>query len=97
MNMNWSSFKNPYGVLVVVLSLVAVGLVAFSVQGAFVGLLLLGFAAGLRLLYTSRQTARDQLAVSREIASWLSSIHHANNHALNGRALGVSDPNKPRA
>jgi hypothetical protein len=95
--MKWSSFKNPYGVLVILFVLVSVGLVAFSVQGAFIGLLLIGFAAGLRLMYTSRQTAREQLAVSREIASWLSSIHHAGNHALNGRSLSMNDPNKPRA
>lgn len=95
--MNWNSLKNPYGALSLALVLTSVGLAVFSVQGAFVALLLITVAAGLRLLHTGRQTARDQLAVSREIASWLGTIHRSGlqpNGALTNLKI---DSDKPQA
>ena len=70
------SFQNTYSVLSIILVLVGFGLMFYSPQGAFVGVLVLSFAAGVRLLYTIRVAIREQTAVARESASWLSSIHH---------------------
>jgi hypothetical protein len=95
--MNPTHWKNPYGAITVLIVLTALGLAAFSVQGAFVALLLISLAAALRLLYTARQTAREQLAVSREIASWLATMHRSGAGSLAARGSATGDPTKPQA
>jgi multisubunit Na+/H+ antiporter MnhB subunit len=90
------TLKNPYSILSLVLVLIAVGLVFYSPQGAFVGILVLTLAAGLRLLHGIRSKMTEQLGVSREIASWLSSIHHQNNPQRISKSY-PHDPSVPQA
>ena len=69
------SFQNVYSLLSLLLVLIGAGLMFYSPQGAFVSVLVLTVAAVLRLLYTIRIALREQTAVARESASWLSSIY----------------------